>query len=79
MRSISDALHPARRWILFLASAEFVALFLAFEVAVLVRFFGDFDLIDQAFGGSMVLRGLVFSGVLMLAMPPAASADQRQP
>ena len=68
MRSISDALHPARRWILFLASAEFVALFLAFEAAVLVRFFGDFDLIDQAFGGSKVLRGLVFAGVLMLAM-----------
>lgn len=68
MRSISDALHPARRWILFLASAEFAALFLAFEAAVLVRFFGDFDLIDQAFGGSMVLRGLVFAGVLMLAM-----------
>lgn len=68
MRSISDALHPARRWILFLASAEFVTLFLAFQAAVLVRFFGDFELIDEAFGGSMLLRGFVFAAVLMLAM-----------
>ncbi len=67
MRSISDALHPARRWILFLATAEFLALFLAFELAVIVRFFGDFELINEVFGGS-VMRALGFSCVLLLAM-----------
>lgn len=67
MRSISDAFHPARRWILFLASAEFVALILAFEFAVMVRFFGDFELIQEVFGDS-VLRAIAFASVLMLTM-----------
>lgn len=67
MRTISDALHPARRWILLLAMVEFTALFFAFELAVIVRFFGDFDLITEVFGDTLV-RGSVFAAVLLLAM-----------
>ena len=67
MRSILDALHPARRWTLLLALAEFSALFLAFEAAVVLRFFGDFALIQEAFGSS-ALRGVGFAAILLLAM-----------
>lgn len=67
MRSISDAFHPARRWALLLAVAEFSALFFAFEAAVWVRFFGNAVLIEQAFG-EVLARGLLFSSVLLLAM-----------
>ncbi|GIX37400.1 MAG: sugar transferase [Silanimonas sp.] len=67
MRTLADALHPARRWTLLLALAEFLALFLAFQFAVFVRFFGDVALIEAAFGDSLA-RGLLFACVLMLAM-----------
>ncbi len=67
MRSISDAFHPARRWALLLAVGEFTALFLAFEAAVWVRFFGNSALIEQAFG-EVLARGLFFASVLLMAM-----------
>lgn len=67
MRLISDVFHPSRRWPLLLCAMDFIALFLSFELAIIVRFFGDFDLIEQAFGNSF-LRGFVFAVVLQLAM-----------
>ncbi len=67
MRTIADAFHPARRWLLLLAVAEFLALFVAFEFAVWVRFLGNAALIEQAFG-SVMARGVFFASILSLAM-----------
>ncbi|MCK7593996.1 TIGR03013 family XrtA/PEP-CTERM system glycosyltransferase [Pseudomarimonas salicorniae] len=67
MRSLSDALHPARRWMVVLGLAEFAVLFGAFHLAVWIRFWGDDALAAQAFGAVMP-RALVFTSVQVLAM-----------
>lgn len=67
MRSLTDALHPARRWILILALVEFAALFAVFHLAVWLRFLGDEVLRELAFG-DVTPRALLFAGVHVLTM-----------
>ena len=67
MRSLSDVLHPARRWVVLLGLLEFAALFGAFQLAVWIRFWGDEALAAQAFG-VVGPRALVFASVQVLAM-----------
>jgi sugar transferase (PEP-CTERM system associated) len=67
MRSLADALHPARRWGVLLALVEFVVLFAAFHLAVWLRFRGNADLAETAFG-QVGPRALVFTCVQVLAM-----------
>ncbi|MBD8524853.1 TIGR03013 family XrtA/PEP-CTERM system glycosyltransferase [Pseudomarimonas arenosa] len=67
MRSLSDALHPARRWVVLLGLAEFVVLFGAFHLAVWLRFGGDPKLTALAFG-EVTERALIFTSVQVLAL-----------
>ena len=67
MRSISDAFHPARRWVLILALVEFSVLLLVFYAAAGLRFMGNVDLLTRAFG-DILPRALLFAGVHVLAM-----------
>jgi hypothetical protein len=67
MRSITDAFHPARRWVLLLALAEFTVLVLVFYAAAGLRFLGDTELLSRAFG-EILPRALLFSSVHVLAM-----------
>ena len=67
MRSITDILHPARRWVLALACAEFCLLVLVFHLATWLRFLGDLDVLHAAFG-DVLPRALMFAGVHVLAM-----------
>jgi sugar transferase (PEP-CTERM system associated) len=67
MRSITDAFHPARRWVLILALVEFSVLVLVFYAAAILRFLGDTQLLDRVFG-DILPRALLFAGVHVLAM-----------
>jgi sugar transferase (PEP-CTERM system associated) len=67
MRSISDAFHPARRWVLILALVEFSVLILVFYAAAGLRFMGNIDLLSRVFG-DILPRALLFATVHVLAM-----------
>ncbi|MCG6118431.1 MAG: TIGR03013 family PEP-CTERM/XrtA system glycosyltransferase [Aquimonas sp.] len=67
MRSLTDALHPARRWILILALIELSVLVAVFHIAVWLRFLGDEAVRDLAFG-EVGPRALLFAMVHVLAM-----------
>jgi sugar transferase (PEP-CTERM system associated) len=67
MRSITDALHPARRWVLILAVVEFLVLAVVFHLAAWLRFLGDSALLSAAFG-DILPRALIFATVHVLAM-----------
>ena len=67
MRSLTDALHPARRWVLILALVELAVLFAVFHLAVWLRFLGDQELREIAFG-EVTGRALLFAGVHVLTM-----------
>ncbi|MBL8298384.1 MAG: TIGR03013 family PEP-CTERM/XrtA system glycosyltransferase [Rhodanobacteraceae bacterium] len=67
MRSLSDAFHPTRRWIVLLAAAEWVVLLLVFYAAAWLRFLGDTELMAQAFG-DVGKRALVFASIQVAAM-----------
>lgn len=67
MRSLSDALHPARRWMVMLAIVEYALLVGAFYLAAWIRFFGNEQLQRLAFG-DVLQRALVFASVLVVSM-----------
>jgi sugar transferase (PEP-CTERM system associated) len=67
MRSLTDVLHPARRWILVLAAVEFWVLVLVFYLAVWLRFMGHLDPLANFFG-DVLPRALMFAGVHVTAM-----------
>ena len=67
MRSLSDALHPARRWMVMLAMVEYALMVGAFYLAAWIRFFGNEELLRLAFG-DVLQRALVFASVLVVSM-----------
>lgn len=67
MRSLLEAWHPSRRWMLLLALVEFVGLLAMFHLAAWLRFLGRPEVIAAAFG-DIAPRATLFAAILVLSM-----------